>query len=179
MRITRRAKILVGATITIAGYIIIVVPPNSPTVDSGMSVESMQRGHAMHRAKSHGQSALHALFLLAHRVSDGASKDALFAAHSWHSSLPPPPVSVATDPPVAAPPAPATAPPLPFTYIGSYTPYGSAPVFFLMQGDRVYDARVGDTLDNTYTLDAFDDRRLLLTYKPLNIRQQLMLGGAP
>lgn len=176
MRITLRAKVLVGLVVAIAGYIVFA-PTESPSVESRVRAASMERMPAMRRPKSHGESALPTLFLLAHRVSEGASKEALFAAHSWNSPLPPPPESVVREAPVAAPPAVPTAPPLPFTYIGSYTPYGSAPVFFLMQGDRVYDARIGDTLDNAYTLDAFDDRGLFLTYKPLNIRQQLMLGG--
>jgi hypothetical protein len=178
MKIALRAKILVGIAIAIAGYITFT-PTGSQTVESRRTDVHREKGNGTHPAQSHGQSALHALFLLAHRVSDGASKGALFAAHSWYSSRPPPPVSVVTDVPIAAPPGVPTAPPLPFVYMGSYEPAGATPVFFLTHGDRVYDVRIGDTLDNTYTVDAFDDRRLLLTYRPLNVQQQLMLGGAP
>jgi len=32
---------------------------------------------------------------------------------------------------------------------GHYAPSGAKPVFFLTQGDRVYDVHIGDTLDNT------------------------------
>jgi hypothetical protein len=71
------------------------------------------------------------------------------------------------------------APPLPFTYMGSYAPTGAKPVFFLTQGDRVYDVHVGDTLDDTYTVDAFTNGALVFTYKPLNQQQQLTTGGAP
>jgi hypothetical protein len=63
--------------------------------------------------------------------------------------------------------------------MGSYTPDGSTPVFFLTQGDRVYDVRIGDTLDATYSVDSFANGRLMLTYKPLQIQQQLSVGGAP
>jgi hypothetical protein len=76
------------------------------------------------------------------------------------------------------PPKP-VAPPLPFTYMGSYAPNGAKPVFFLTQGDRVYDVHIGDTLDGTYSVDAFNNGTLVFTYKPLNQQQQLTTGGAP
>src|SRR6266853_807967 len=74
-----------------------------------------------------------------------------------------------------APVAP-SAPPLPFQFIGSYTPDGQAPVFFLTRADRVYDVHIGDTLDDTYSIDSFANGQLVLTYKPLNIQQQLLAG---
>ena len=77
-----------------------------------------------------------------------------------------------------APPKP-VAPPLPFTYMGSYTPNGSPQVFFLTNGEKVYDVHVGDTIDNTYSVDAFTNNQLVFTYKPLNQQQQLSTGGAP
>lgn len=111
------------------------------------------------------------------RTADVAHSAALFATHTWYVAPPPPP----PPPPSAsaaslAPPVP-TAPPLPFQYIGSYKPDGEAQVFFLTHDDRVYDAKVGDTLENTYSIDGFNGSQLLLTYKPLNIQQQLMVGG--
>jgi hypothetical protein len=66
-----------------------------------------------------------------------------------------------------------TAPPLPFKYMGSYAPDGEATVFFLTRADRVYDVRVGETVDDTYSVDGYNGSQLLLTYKPLNIQQQL------
>jgi len=57
------------------------------------------------------------------------------------------------------PPPKPVAPPLPFTYMGSYAPNGAKPVFFLTQGDRVYDVHIGDTLDGTYSVDAFNNGR--------------------
>jgi hypothetical protein len=119
------------------------------------------------------------LLLLAHRVAEQTSAGALFATHSWYvpPPPPPPPPAVATEP--TEPPAP-VAPPLPFTYMGSYAPVGAKPVFFLTQGDRVYDVHVGDTLEGgTYSVDAFTNGALIFTYKPLNQQQQLTTGGAP
>jgi len=89
---------------------------------------------------------------------------------------PPPPAPVVTAP--VAPPKP-VAPPLPFTYMGSYTPNGSPAVFFLTSGEKVYDVHLGDTIDNTYSVDAFNNGQLVFTYKPLNQQQQLSTGGAP
>jgi hypothetical protein len=42
----------------------------------------------------------------------------------------------------------------------------------------VFDVRVGDTIDNTYSVDSASESQLLLTYKPLNIQQALILGGS-
>jgi hypothetical protein len=97
----------------------------------------------------------------------------LFDSHSW-TPPPPPPAEVKVEPP----PKP-VAPPLPFAYMGSYTPNGSPAVFFLTSGEKVYDVHVGDTIDNTYTVDAFNNGQLVFTYKPLNQQQQLSTGGAP
>jgi hypothetical protein len=63
--------------------------------------------------------------------------------------------------------------------MGSYAPAGGAAVVFLTRGDVVYDVRVGDTLDNTYSVDKLEGGQLYLTYKPLNIQQQLNAGGSP
>src|SRR5437879_5975045 len=115
------------------------------------------------------------------RASRGRAdcRGALFATHSWYvpPPPPPPPPTVAAEP---VEPAKPVAPPLPFTYMGSYAPNGANPVFFLTQGDRVYDVHVGDTLEGgTYSVDAFTNGALIFTYKPLNQQQQLITGGAP
>src|SRR6516164_4154684 len=107
---------------------------------------------------------------LAQRVADPAAAPALFASHSWYVPPPPPPA------PVAAPPKP-VAPPLPYKLIGSYTPDGEKTVFFLSAGDKVFDVHVGETLDNTYSIDSYSNGQLVLTYKPLNEKQQLQLTG--
>lgn len=95
-----------------------------------------------------------------------------FAGHSWYVAKPPPkPVAKASPVP---PPKP-VAPPLPFRFVGSYVEQGGAPVYFLVQGERVYDVRVGDTLDGKYSVDSLEGDRLLLTYLPLKERQALNL----
>ena len=113
---------------------------------------------------------------LAQRIAEPEAAGALFAAHSWYVPPPPPPPPVVDTTP--APPPKPTAPPLPYQLIGSYTPAGEKTVFFLSAGDRVFDVHVGDTLDNTYHIDSFNNGQLVLTYKPLNLQQQLLLTEA-
>jgi hypothetical protein len=112
---------------------------------------------------------------LAQRVADPAAAPALFASHSWYVPPPPPPPAPVVTAPVE-PPKP-VAPPLPYKLIGSYTPDGEKTVFFLSAGDKVFDVHVGETLDNTYSIDSYSNGQLVLTYKPLNEKQQLQLTG--
>jgi hypothetical protein len=104
------------------------------------------------------------------RVVTPAHARALFAAQTWAAPLPPPLPVV----PLRIPEP--TAPPLPYTFIGSYAPAGETPVFFLMQGGRVTDARVGDSLDGVYQFESATEAELVFLYLPLKIRQTLPLG---
>jgi hypothetical protein len=110
------------------------------------------------------------------RQSDRIARDteagSLFSAQSWYVAPPaPPPAPVVYQPP----PAP-TAPPLPFAFMGSYRTDGGGAIYYLTAGDRVYDVKVGDTLDNTYSVDGVKSGHLLLTYMPLKIQQSLAVG---
>jgi hypothetical protein len=98
---------------------------------------------------------------------------ALFAQHSWYVIPPAPPP--APPPPPAAP----TAPPFPYTLIGNFAPDGQPQVFFLSQGERVIDARVGDRLDGVYQFESAAGGQLVFVYLPLNIRQILSAGASP
>jgi hypothetical protein len=101
-----------------------------------------------------------------------ASVTNLFSGHSWFVAPPPPPV-------VEVAPPPPSAPPLPFTVLGSYASAGGEPVYFLVKGDSVYDVRIGDVIDNTYSVDSMSNGQLQLTYLPLKIGQTLPVGSAP
>jgi hypothetical protein len=83
-------------------------------------------------------------------------------------------------PPLAPPPPPPapTAPPFPYTLIGSFAPEGQPPVFFLSQGDRVIDARVGDRLDGVYQFESAAGGQLVFVYLPLDIRHVLAAGAS-
>ena len=97
----------------------------------------------------------------------------LFSGHSWYR--PPPPVEAApvqTAPVVRTP----TAPPLPFSYIGRYEQEGAGTLYYIVKGDRVYDVKVGDVIDGTYSVDRVVNGQLIFTYLPLHSSQGLRLG---
>jgi hypothetical protein len=108
------------------------------------------------------------------RVAPQTEAASLFAPHSWYVAPPPPPPAAVSL--VPSPPPPPTAPPLPFTFMGSYKMADATPVFYLTVGDRVFDVKIGDTLDNTYSVDGVQGGQLLLTYMPLKIQQTLAVG---
>jgi len=111
------------------------------------------------------------------RVIAPSHAGALFAQHSWVVLKP---VAVAPPPPPAPepPPPPPTAPPLPFTFVGSYSPQGERPVFFLSSKDHVISAHVGDELDGVYKFEGAAGGQLVFVYLPLNIRQNLAAGAS-
>lgn len=113
---------------------------------------------------------------LAHRSSDDKAAADLFASHSWY--VPPPPPPPAPVAPPAPPPAP-TAPPLPFAFLGSFAADGDATTYFLSRGDRIYDVKVGDSIDAEYSIDAIEGTNLICNYKPLKTRQILPTGASP
>jgi len=119
------------------------------------------------------------LYSLHHRVATRGAADSLFAPHSWYVPPPPPPPTPAPVLTAAQEAALRTpvAPPLPFTYMGSYTADGSPPVIFLTQGDRVYNVKVGESLNDVYSVDSFTNGQVVMTYKPLKIQQQLIVGS--
>jgi hypothetical protein len=176
MKLALRTKILTGAAVLIGAYVIFS-PSESGTVGAkdAEHAPAGARARAPQAAASRGAGAAQALALFAHRVADATAAGSLFSAHSWYVAPPPPPPVVAAP---VEPPKP-VAPPLPFQYIGSYQPAGETTVFFLSNGDRVYDVHLGDTLDNTYSVDSFDNGQLTFTYKPLNTKQQLAAGIVP
>jgi hypothetical protein len=177
VNLTKRGKWLTGIAALIVVYVAFGPKEPEPVEArrSPAAATSVRSAQAAGAAVSSVPVA-HTLLALAHRVVDQTSAGALFAAHSWYVAPPPPPPAPVVDTAPAPPPKP-TAPPLPYQYIGSYTPDGQAPVFFLSKGDRVFDVHVGDTLEGTYSVDSFDKSQIQLTYKPLNIQQQLIVGS--
>jgi hypothetical protein len=180
MQTSLRAKILVGVAVAIAAYISFA--PGDPA-DTEKSSDRAPRLRTTHAAepRAHRPNTSQALFSLAHRVSAGTSAESLFAAHSWYIAPPPPPppppppvLTAAQEAALRAP----VAPPLPFAYMGSYTVDGSDPILFLTRGDRVYSVRVGESLDDTYSVESLNNGQLVMTYKPLKIQQQLTIGSA-
>jgi hypothetical protein len=175
MNVKTRSKVLVGTAGAIAAYVMFG-STDPQTVEVAKSTPSAVSSRQVKAGPE--TSAMRAMLLLAHRVSGASAANALFATHSWYVPPPPPPAAPAAALQPLTPPPP-TAPPLPFAYMGTLTPDGARPVYFLTQGDRVYDVHIGETLDNLYTVDGVSNGQLLLTYKPLNIQQQLAVGGSP
>jgi hypothetical protein len=138
---------------------------------AGRNVSSTQGTMSTHSA-----SAL--LVRLKHRVAANSDSGALFQKQSWYVP-PPPPAPLPTAQLVNTPPPAPTAPPMPFGVMGSYARPGDAKVYFLTRGDRVFDVRVGDTIDGTYTVDAETRGLLVMTYMPLNIQQSIALEDSP
>ena len=186
MVLTTRVKVLSAVAAAIAVYIV-ASAPDAPTATTGTVARrtsvagsgssSSAPGGAVRRdvSSTSGPDASSLLARLSRRVSDGKAAPALFHAQSWYVAPPPPPPAPYVEPP--PPPAP-TAPPLPFTVMGSYARPGDVAVYFLTRGDRVFDVRVGDTIDHIYSVDSAANGQLLLTYLPLKIQQTLPLGGS-
>lgn len=97
----------------------------------------------------------------------------IFPATNW--APPPPPVVEAPPPP---PPQP-EAPPLPFRFLGKIEESGRAPVFFLVQGEKVISVKSGQVIDGTYRVGKVDGQQLHFTYLPLKTPQSLTIGSEP
>jgi hypothetical protein len=164
MKFNGRMKLLCAIAVGVGGYVVLFpADPNTVQPAKGASSVAAPR-RATAPATSH-----RAFFQFTDRVADAAAAQSLFASHTWYVAPPPPP----PPPQAAAVPVIPTAPPLPFSYMGSYRPDGAQTVFFLTQKDRVYEVRIGDVLDDTYSVDAVSGGQLMFTYKPLNVQQGL------
>jgi hypothetical protein len=187
MALTGRLKVLLAVAIAVVAWVVLS-KPDDPAAGSGAPAptarEPARRADAAgqgtaakagaRNVSSAGSDESARLYAqLAHRVSEGQSAGALFKSTSWYTPPPPPPPA----PVVVAVAPPPTAPPVPFAVMGSYSRPGERKTYFLTRGDRVFDVHVGDTIDNTYSVDGESGGQLQLTYKPLNIQQTLPLGG--
>ena len=174
MNLTRRSKWLTGVAAAVAAWVFF-----GPKESDSIEVTHASTHPAAHVSRAAASTAAARPASGSHaageRVADPGAAGSLFASHSWYVPPPPPPAPVVNTTP--EPPPKPTAPPLPYQFLGSYTPDGQPAVFILSNGDRVYDVHVGDTLDNVYSVDRFSNGQLVLTYKPLNVQQQLVLQG--
>jgi hypothetical protein len=186
-KVTLRAKVLIGMAVACAGYVVLM-PDASQTIEPSHAGGAQPHGasgrattapgaapssRSIHPAPSGRKSPImNASLSTADRVVKDTAAESLFSPHSWYVAPPPPPPA----PVVYQPPPAPTAPPLPFAFMGSYRSEGGGAIYYLTAGDRVYDVKVGDTLDNTYSVDAVRSGQLLLTYMPLKIQQSLAVG---
>ncbi|MEA3135563.1 MAG: hypothetical protein QOG17_3409, partial [Gammaproteobacteria bacterium] len=173
--ITRRAKILIGIAVACAGYVVLM-PDTSQTIEPtrgagaaapGAAASSAVRARPTRSAPASRKSPImNAAIRQSDRIVQDSAAASLFSAHSWYVAPPPPPPA----PVVYQAPAAPTAPPLPFAFMGAYKAEGGGSTYFLTAGDRVYDVKIGDTLDNKYSVDGVKSGQLLLTYMPLKIQ---------
>jgi hypothetical protein len=181
-KITLRTKALIGIAVVCAGYIVLM-PDASQTIEPTHATSTPARGagapgattpsRAIHPAQVGRKSpVMNASFAPSDRIVKDTAAASLFSPQSWYVAPPPPPPA----PVVYQPPPAPTAPPLPFAFMGSYRTQGGGAVYYLTAGDRVYDVKVGDTLDNTYSVDGVKSGQLLLTYMPLKIQQTIAVG---
>lgn len=170
-----RAKILIGIAVAVLGYIVFA-PDGTQTIEPARGSRGSGGRSAAPAANPRGTDrkarSLKADAKTAERLVKDTAAASLFTVQSWYVAPPAPPPA----PVVYQPPPPPSAPPLPFAFMGSYKAQDGKPTFFLTAGDRVYDVKVGDTLDNTYSVDGVKSGQLLLTYMPLKIQQSLAVG---
>jgi hypothetical protein len=114
--------------------------------------------------------------LIAQRVAPAAAAANALAVKSWFVAPPAPPPAPEAAPPAPPPPQ---APPLPFKYMGSIQESAERTVWYLMQGERLIVAGVGDVIDSTYRTEGAEGGQLRFTYLPLNQRQVLAIGVPP
>jgi hypothetical protein len=187
-KITLRTKALIGIAVACAGYIVLM-PDASQTIEPTHATSTPSHGAGTSRTEAPGAAAptrvihpaqagrkspvMNASFGPSERIVKDTAAASLFSPQSWYVAPPPPPPPPPA--PYQPPPAP-TAPPLPFAFMGSYRTQEGGAVYYLTAGDRVYDVKVGDTLDNTYSVDGVKSGQLLLTYMPLKIQQSLAVG---
>lgn len=88
----------------------------------------------------------------------------------------PPKPSSPKDAAEAAEPPP-EAPPLPFKYMGEANRGGGVREVYLLKGDQLYVVKQGDVLDQMYRVDGIERNVMKMVYLPLDIRQELWIGG--
>lgn len=84
---------------------------------------------------------------------------------------PPPP------PPTEEEEAAPEAPPLPYKYMGESNREDGSREIFLLRDNKLYIVHPGDILDKDYEVEAIEGNVMKLNYLPLDIKQELAIGG--
>jgi hypothetical protein len=106
------------------------------------------------------------------RDAIGKALGELFGSRSWA-----PHAAVVSRRQVAPVPEKPTAPPVPYRIAGQIVAQDGMRVV-LSKGDRVFEVRQGETLDEGFRVDAISPHSVTLTYVPLGISQELPVAGA-
>ena len=119
---------------------------------------------------SKSPAALHEtsrLAALPERAPIGEQRGEIFGSKTWT-----PPVSAAPAAAPAAAQAAPVAPPNPYKVAGTLVQAGAKRVY-LVKGDRVYEAKQGDDLDEGYRVQSIAADHVVLLYVPLGTKEQL------
>ncbi len=82
--------------------------------------------------------------------------------------------------PPPSPPPPAPPPPrLPYRFVGGLSEKGQPPSVYLTLGDKLIEARAGDTLEGGYRLDKITPRELTFIHLQQNLAVRLAVDGEP
>lgn len=103
-----------------------------------------------------------------------------FAPIDWGAPPPAAPTAIGTAGVGAAPRAAATpAPPdaVPLRFIGRIERRAGPPVAFLMKGEMLFMVHVGDVIEHTYRVDAFDAGKVIVTEMPRMQRRTIPIAG--
>jgi Cohesin domain len=110
------------------------------------------------------------LAALPERAAIGKQRGEIFGSTAWT----PPPAKV---PPVEdLPPVEVIAPPNPYKVAGTLVQEGAKRVY-LVKGDRVYEAKQGDELDEGYRVESIASDHVVLLYVPLGKKEQLPIAA--
>lgn len=107
------------------------------------------------------------------RDSIGKPKGELFGPRSWTPAAPTPAQRAATAP---LPQKPA-APPIPYRIAGQVVQEDGMRIV-LSKGDRVFEVRKGDTLDDGYRVESIAPHSVTFVYVPLGVTQEVPVAGA-
>ena len=140
-----------------------LLPGESPVTRSTASKASPQEA---------AKPASERFAALPSRDAIGKSQGELFGSRSWA-----PPPSVASRRSVAPVPEKPTAPPIPYRIAGQIVAADGMRVV-LSKGDRVFEVRRGETLDEGFRVDAISPHSVTFTYVPLGLSQELQVAGA-
>lgn len=106
-----------------------------------------------------------------------AWKEEVEGADPFMVRLPAPPKTAKNEEPPPPPPEAPEAPELPFKFMGGFNRGGSDWAVYLLNGDKFYTVKIGDVLDEKYRVDNIGGGVINFTYLPLNIQQELIIGG--
>jgi len=97
----------------------------------------------------------------------------IFASHSWYQA---PPRRIKPNKSEAVVPRIPKAPPLPYSLLGTFLEEGNEKLYFLVKNGIVRDVKIGDVLDEKYSVLREADEKLVFRYIPLQVDQWLSIG---